>query len=279
MTRGFQTRFSTDPLIDALPGSYGPNAKIRSLKNSATDVAQVSTVAIGTVQASQDYTITLTPPDGTAAIAVTVNAASLTAAQLRNAVVTAIQGSRLFSYMIPAPSSTSDYTLTGRVLGLAYPLTISNTHASYTLTATTAAGTSAAVPFGRLVARKAAWAADVVALPTASDDILLGASVIDATSVRAGYGAAAVVSYGRNQMVSFTDDGDIYLEAETAVAANSTLLFRHTADGALNRLGVLAVGAGTGRAALPAGFIVNVLRPSLTLPSGQIVVYCRLLRS
>ena len=277
MTTGFQTFYAIDQPIAALPGSFGPNTKIRSLKNSAAETRQVSTVQIGTIQANSNYTITLTPPDGTPAISVTVNSGSLTAAQTRDAIVAALRASRIFSYMVPAPVSTANYTLTGRKPGVAYTLAISATHTSYTL-ATVAATTATVVPFGRIVARKTSYAADVLSLPTATDDVLLGVSVIDPSSVRAGYGSAAVVHYGRNEMVSFTDNGDVYIEAETDIAINSTLHFRHAVDGSLDKLGVLSASAGTGKTAIPAALGIRVLSPSLTLPSGQTVVYCRVLR-
>lgn len=84
MTTGFQTVYTIDQPINALPGSFGPNTRIRSLKNSAAETRQVSTIEIGTIQPNANYTITLTPPDGTPAITVTVNSGSLTAAQSFN---------------------------------------------------------------------------------------------------------------------------------------------------------------------------------------------------
>lgn len=207
--------------------------------------AQIAQVDIGTIAASTAYSITV----GSDTISVTSAASGETATTMRDKLVAALKANGyIYSNYLIGSVSTASLSVTARLAGIPFTISVAGGGAGYQVNtgAGVAAATSAAIPFGCLVARKSGDPLRGCRLPTAAGDIPLGFAILNQS--RALESGAA---YQPGEEVGVLREGNILALVEEAVTEDSPVFFRRAANGALNQLGILATTSGTGLTALP----------------------------
>jgi hypothetical protein len=208
--------------------------------------AQVATVTIGAVVASTNYTVSVNNT------AITVNSAALTNVLLADALALALRRNAIAGGRYVVTSAAGVITMAHRQSGVNEVVTVFGGAA----TATSVASVPATyLPLGLVCAQGLALVDNelpTLKLPTAATDIIAGIGGVFAhndTWVRDASGAA-VRGINPGSTASVVKKGNIFVFAESPIAAGSQLFFRHTINGALNQLGAVAGAAGTGLAPL-----------------------------
>jgi len=223
--------------------------------NRFQGTAQVDTIVITAVADGNTATISKLGQPPLSLLLNSVTGASVTAA--RNALVVALKASYSWSsrYAIAA-SSTDSITLTDRYPNVVTPVATFTGSGTTTGTSsvTTAASPAVATPYGLVVASPATPSAyvdgiPVVAVPSASTDVPQGIVRASHTAPTIGFNETAN-SNPIQRTFTILKQGIIWAVSEAVITAeDTTLFFRHTADGALTTLGAIAPATGTGLAA------------------------------
>lgn len=269
------------------PGQYAPGLAINdqlsvAFANVGASTQQTVLITNGTAAASTDYvfniggetiTVNYVVADGDGFNNVAPGTA-ISDAILQNLIVSKLQQNQ--TDFTVAATSTNQVTLTSVPYGINKSVTVSGGGTGFAVTTNTAANLSSHIPFGAVVIDSGADAdGKLGALPSATGQKVLGLS-------RRGHGRGRY-SYSEAQSLGLPQDGifpggdgsamrqgSVAARTEAAFAGTeSTVYFRHTADGALTNLGYVAPASGTGLDAMTA---VAVDGPSVTLEDGSLVV-------
>jgi hypothetical protein len=239
--QGFQTSIGST-LTPGYPGQVTQDVRSSTYVNAAIERAQVETVTIGTGTATT-YSITKlgeTVSYTSAVTTVTVIIAGLVAALQANANI-----GRKFAIT----STSTTILLTARQKGVVSTVgTVSGGGASYAVVISTTATVQSALALGRVAVTRSTYGAvdgiPVASLPTAATgDRIVGAITAENSYAQTGLGEAAVTNVQANRPFSVLESGNIWAEAETAIALNSPLLYRHTTSGAFNKIGAISTSA------------------------------------
>lgn len=247
------------------PGLISEAISVSSAIYKLAASTQSVVITIGVIAATTNYTVTI------AGTAITVNSAALTATQLGDALVTAIRRSPFASGRFSVVAAAGVLTLTHRNAGANDTVAVAGGAATIS---NTPAATNINLPLGRIVAQLDSIVdgqLPTLKLPTASGDIILGAGGVYSHSgvwVRNANGDL-VRGIAPGSACSIVRRGNIFLACEGAIAAGSSLFFRHTANGALTALGSVAGASGTGLAALPSAVASAA---SFSIASGETIV-------
>ena len=247
----------------AFPGSIDGlgTPRVVTRTNSALDTEQVYTVGLpATVDNSATYTVSLTGPGITAAIAASFTTdANATTAELATGLLGAIQASSIVDFFSPVATAANQITLTALRSGISYTLT-SPTNASttndLTIAEAVAPGSSIPINFGVFVGRNTASPADgfgEARTPVAAANFSL-------TGVTLSTHANEQIEVGGNQAAYFAGDAmdvltdststeGVWVRCDAADIVPGDTVFIDTA--ASNRGGLTKTS--TDNIALPAG--------------------------
>jgi hypothetical protein len=156
---------------------------------------------------------------------------------------------------------------------------VSGGGAGFAIAISTTAAFAASLPYGRIAVTRTTYglvplngaSIRTCSLPTAATgDTVIGATIASHSIPQQSSNYIITNNFRPFDPMPILNQGTIVLEAEVAIGAYDTLFYRHTANGALNKIGAVAPAAGTGLLALPAPF--TVFGPSQTMPDGLIGV-------
>lgn len=240
----------------AIAGQTIEEVRVVNAFNANQGTAQVDTITLTTVANNDAFTIA---KPGFPTISLTLNAttgASVGAA--RNALLAALLADyQWYTRFDIVASSTAAILLIDRQVNVVTSVAVftatTGTPAA-TVAISTAASAAVATPYGLVVARKSAHnyidGVLTVAVPSDAGDVLQGVVIASHVPPTVGFDHTAN-SNPVNRAFDVLKQGIIWAVTETAIAPEDTTLFyRHTANGALNRLGAIAPASGTGLAAL-----------------------------
>lgn len=165
-----------------------------------------------------------------------------------------INANPLLSGAVFAEAATDTVTVTARVGGIGFTF---EGGANTTATETQANAEAAALAFGRAVLLSGEDDDGnflIKLIDANSPGDVLGISMYTATTEKGqvtGLGQQVAAEYPGGHAVNVCRAGRIYVEAESEIDVGDDVYVRHTADGALDQLGVFAGGAGTGLVELP----------------------------
>ena len=235
--------------------------------NAQTTTKQTYVIALGTAANSTEYTITA----GGFTISYTSDG-DATQAEIKAGLISAFNANAdIGQYFSIADTGAAALTLTHRDYGTNTTVSVAGGAAAGTNTAAT---TSTTLPYGRIVTVGSS-ATDTdglgsVQLPSATGQIVAGVTIATHSIPREGEPPTETSGYRAQDPVSVAKQADIWVSAEAAfAAADAQVYFRHTADGALANLGVIAPASGTGLDELVGA---RVQRPSITLSDGTFLV-------
>lgn len=170
---------------------------------------------------------------------------------IADALLALLQEQSILNGLAIFATATNGLTIRARNPGVALDVSV---NAGITAVQTTAAAAAASVPFGRAIVRvqpgdyTEPGYAGQGRLPSAAGDITGGHIYIaecDPTVLQSGL---SVPGYPPNSAMTCGRDGRWVVECETAVAPGDPVYVRHTANGALNKIGAFANASGTGLA-------------------------------
>lgn len=234
------SRIEIKPGFPGMQGSVYEASGNRTYYNAVGEVAQVSTITIGTATAT-NYNVTIN------GVVSTYSAVSGdTAAEIAEAFAAEINLNGVGVY---ATYTATTVVLTANVKGLAFTPIITGGGSGYAIALTTAAASAASIEYGRAVVRGTSDAEGLCRNFTADDgsQVFLGVAVFQ--NIPRVYdpvtNTASSKYFPRNPVVVKTK-GSIWVEVEGTVTVNSPVYIRKAANGALNKIGVFAGGSGTG---------------------------------
>lgn len=238
------SRIEIKPGFPGMQGSvYEPSGN-RTYYNAVGEVAQVSTITIGTA-AAVDYNVSINGIVSTYTAISGDDAAEIAAAFAEEI--------NLNGVGVYATATSTTVVLRGNVPGVPFTAIITGGGSGYALALTTAAASASSIEFGRAVVRGTSDA-EGLCRPYTNDDgtqLFVGVSVFQ--NIPQVYdpitNTSAAKYFPRNPVV-VKNRGSIWVEVEGTVTVNSTVYVRKAADGALNKLNIFAGAAGTGLVAL-----------------------------
>lgn len=217
--------------------------EVDSYANSADDVVQVTAIALGTPASDTDYSVSF---DGTS---VTIRSdATATATEVRDALITAINQSAIYTKAIATVVDAGNFQIAARrqYAGIDFSVAVAGGGAGYAvdLDASTTASVSQGIGYGLVVVRGAEDADGVARLPNLAGQKVLGITIGDLTlEQRDGRS-----EYRRGKMMSVWRSGppDIMVYIENDVTMDDAPHYRHTANASLDVKGAIRAGSNLG---------------------------------
>lgn len=234
------SRIEIKPGFPGMQGSVYEESGNRTYYNAVGEVAQVSTITIGTATAT-DYNVSIN------GIVSTYSAVSGdTAAEIAEAFAAEINLNGVGVY---ATYTATTVILTANTRGIPFTAIITGGGAGYALALTTAAASASVIEFGRAVVRATSDAEGLCRNFTADDgsQVFLGVAVFqNIPQVYDPVTNTASAKYFPRNPVVVKARGSIWVEVEGTVTVDSPVYMRKAANGALNKIGVFAGASGTG---------------------------------
>lgn len=264
---GNQTRYPLNADV-AFPGLVKQRIRMNTGINAAGESQQSVPIDIGTAADSTAYTITV----GDRPVSFTSDG-SATATEIRDGLIAKLRTDSIISSKFTVAATDADtLTLTHRLFGVNEVVTVGGGGTGYALGTVVNSATSAALPYGLVVAAKTSYplvdGLPTVSVPSASGDIILGIAASTLSNPQEVAGQTDGYSRKRD-LVNILQQGVIWTTSEAAIAVGDTLYFRHTASGAFTKTGVVSGSSGTGKSVLPAS---RPDGPSVLLSDGTILV-------
>lgn len=277
-----------EPFV-ALPGMSRQENIVRPFLNPASATNQVVTLDITGALDSTDYSVvvdssTITAQyvaaDGFAFGGIAAGTA-ITDTIMRDVLLYELQVSTATGRLFAEALGANQITLTNEVAGVDAVVSVAG-GAELTIASAVASVLGDYVPYGvAVVLSSVDEVANIAALPSATGQSIYGFTrhghyggrLRDTEAALQGVPTDAIAPGEQGSAV--VDADGYYARAEAAFAGTeTTVYFRHTADGALTDLGVLAPAAGTGLDAITQN--VSILGPSVTVEDGIMVVPVRI---
>jgi len=170
------------------------------------------------------------------------------------ALAAAINAEPLVNGSVIAEAATDTVTVTARVGGIGFQFADGT---DTTATETQENAKAAAIPFGRavqLVGESDDGSFLVKLLSENAPADVLGISMYTATTEKGratGVGETIAAEYPGGHELNVGREGRFYVEVEADVSVGDSVYVRHTADGALDKLGAFAGASGSGLVELP----------------------------
>ncbi|KYC42073.1 hypothetical protein WA1_18905 [Scytonema hofmannii PCC 7110] len=230
----YSDRIESAPGIPGMQGCRRIPGGIATFKNSSNEVAQVSTITVGTAAVNTAYNVLV---DGQT---VTYQStATDTATGIRDGLIAEIN---LASLGVRATATgAGTFTLTGYP-GVAFSAVITGGGTGYAIAPTATAAQSSPIGFGLAVVRATTDKEDVARIPTANTQQFLGVTLHSQKAQYYGGGA----SYDNTEPMPVIQMGSIWVPVEGTMTVNSKVYVRFQASGSNTLLGGFTATAGTG---------------------------------
>lgn len=228
----FSDRIESPPGIPGMQGSRRINGGIATYKNAANEVAQISTITIGTAANSTKYTVII---DG-----ITIDYtsdATATATEIAAGLAAEIN---LAGVGVKAAGDATSVTLTGYP-GVVFDFIATGGGTGYTSSTTTPAAKSSQIGFGLAVVRETTDKEDVARLPSSATQKFLGVT-LRSQMVQHDNG----IAYPNTEPMPVVQMGSVWVPIEGTATVSDAVYVRLAASGTNTTLGKFSVTAGTG---------------------------------
>lgn len=232
-------RIESPPGYPGMQGSRRIQGGIRTLLNAANEVAQVSTVTIGTVAANTVYRIAIDGELVTYTATATDTAATV--------IAELVEKINLGGYGVKAVAGATTFTLTGYA-GQVVDITGSG-GTGFAIALTTPAAESSPIRFGRAIVQLPTDAMDVGRLPSANDQKFVGITLASQKEQE----KSGVTHYRNTEPMPVMRQGSVWVELETE---GNEVYVRHAVDGSFTELGRISGVSGTGLVKLEGAEII-----------------------